>query len=257
MKLYKLTEQDGTTYKGTMTWEVGKSNAISKIDRKPELCTGGVIHAYKNKNLALLLNPIHAAIENFRLFECEGDVVVEDWGKVGVYSLIVKKELKIPQWYNEHSLDATIMFLIFCAEKVKKYYNDLYPQDESVNTAIKDAKNALESRGKFKDTSVAVYAVDDAVDAAAYTRADVAYSAAACAAANAAACARAADAAAHTAVCAASYAVYAADAACAANNKIDFCKLADEAVRLIQSNNADKQRLKNGKRKITKDFKTT
>jgi hypothetical protein len=67
MKLYKLTEQDGTTYNKSMSWKVGITNRVMAKDN-PQMCSGDVIHAYKNKNLAFILNPIHADIKNPLLF---------------------------------------------------------------------------------------------------------------------------------------------------------------------------------------------
>ena len=47
----------------------------------PALCSGTVLHAYKDKNLAFLLNPIHADIKNPLIFSAEGDVVVDNWDR--------------------------------------------------------------------------------------------------------------------------------------------------------------------------------
>ena len=123
MKLYKLTEQDGTTYNGSMSWKAGKTNRVKKCDN-PKLCSGDVIHVYKNKNLALLLNPQHANIQKPLMFECSGKVVVEDWGKIGVFSLKCEKKMRLPKWYTDKNKcrRVVVMFAVLCAESVIKIY---------------------------------------------------------------------------------------------------------------------------------------
>ena len=214
MKLYKLTEQDGTTYHKSMSWKVGKTNRVKKCNN-PELCSGDVIHAYKNKNLALLLNPNHANIKNPLVFECSGKVVVDDWEKCGVFSLKCEKKMRLPKWYtdeNQHKR-VMVMFAIFCAESVIKIYEDKYPNDDRPRKAIGAAKEYLKSDKK-------------AARAAAYAARAYAYASAADAARAAAS--HAAAAAAADAYASAAYAAYDVD-------KIDFCKLADKAVKIIKS----------------------
>lgn len=196
MKLYKLTEQDYTTYYKSMTWKIGETNKVIEKEN-PQMCSGDVIHAYKNKNLALLLNPIHADIKNPKLLECEGNIIVEDYGKCGVFELTPTKKLSYPVWYKneEKRKDVCIMFEILCSESVLKYYENKYPTDDRPREAITAAKKYL----KLK--------TEDAARAAGYAYSDaVAYAAA-----------------------------YAADSAAyvAADEKIDFCELADNAVKMI------------------------
>jgi len=129
MKLYKLTTKEHTTH-GDMLWKVGKTNKVKRCDN-PQLCSPQVIHAYKNKNLALLLNPIHADIDEPVLWECAGKIVVEDYGKVGVFSLKANKILTLPKWYtSEKRKDVTVMFAILCAEEVLSVYEKKYPDEE-------------------------------------------------------------------------------------------------------------------------------
>ena len=97
MKLYKLTDTNdmtGTEYSNATVWEENRTNTVECP--KPELCSCGVLHAYKNLNLGLLLNPIHADIKNFHIWECEGNIEIEDYGKVGCYSLKSIKRLNTP-----------------------------------------------------------------------------------------------------------------------------------------------------------------
>jgi hypothetical protein len=277
MKLYKLTTQDGYT-KNHTKWEEG-TTLIKSPRNNPELCSNQVFHAYKNINLAFLLNPIHADIEDPLLWKCVGDVCVEDFGKVGTFSLHIKKQLSTPKWVNSNKeQDVRIVFAILCAESVLSVFEDKYPQDNRPRLAIQAAKYYLQNKNNAADAAraadaaayaaayaadaaayAAAYAADAAADAAAYAAAyaaaayatdvaaDAAYAAdaAAYAAAYAAAAyatdvaadaAYAADAAAYAAAyaadAAADAAARAADAADAAA-EIDFCKLADKAVKMI------------------------
>jgi hypothetical protein len=201
LKVYKLTTQDGYTRKGEdneTKWARGYKLSLPVKDN-PELCTADVIHAYKNINLGLLLNPQHADIANPQIWECKGDICVEDWGKCGCFELTTINKIKNPTWYKDNSQMVQVAFAILCAESVLQHYEDKFPNDDRPRKAIEAAKQYLK-------TKLAAYAAaaDAAADAAAY-----------------AAAAYAADAAAYAAA-------YAADAA-----DIDFCDLADKAVAMI------------------------
>jgi len=229
MNLYKFTEQDGTTYNKSMSWEIGKTNSIEPCDN-PELCTNKVIHAYKNLNLGLLMNPIHADIQNPKIFICEGDIVIEDYSKCGVFELTLMKEIKIPEWYLKDEIKNKVLvyFSILCAESVLHLYEKKYNDDKPRN-AIKAAREYLNNGHATARAARAAYAAANAAARAAYAAANAAASAA-YAAANAAASA-AANAYAYAAANAAANAARAANAADYSDNKkIDFCKLADEAV---------------------------
>ena len=238
MKLYKLTEQDGTTHNKSMSWEVGITNHVMEKDN-PQMCSGDVIHAYKNKNLAFMLNPIHADIKNPLLFECKGEPVISAWDKCGVFELSITKKLSIPKWYKSKKTRnyVLIQFAILCVESVLHYYTGKYPTDDRPQKAIDAAKEYL----KIK-SAAAAYAADAAAyaaDAAAtYAATAATYAADAAATYAAAAAAYAADAAADAdaAATAATYAAYAADAADAAAyaaDELDFSILADKAVKMI------------------------
>jgi hypothetical protein len=261
MKLFKLTEQDGTTFNKSMFWEVGKTNSVLKCEN-PKLCTKDVIHAYTNKNLALLLNPNHVNINNPLLFEAEGNIVIRDYSKCGVFSLKIIKKINYPNWYIEKQKEVQILFAILCAESVLKYFENKYPNDNRPRKAIEAAKNYLKdpSAANKKVAYAAAYAAAaadaaayaaaaaaaDAYAAAAYAAADAAADAAAYAAAAAADAADDADAAADAAdvdaaALAAALALAAADDAAdayaaAADSNIIFEKLANKAVYLIMNN---------------------
>lgn len=214
--LYKLTDSQGYTRNNTH-WHKGITYTIAEDDRGIELCSHCVIHAYTNPNLALLLNPIHANFDKPRLYEAEGEIKVQDWGKVGVWELFVTKRLELPNWYKKNKQKVQIQFAVLCAEAVLRFYEDKYTNDERPRKAIQAAKKYLKKPSK---------AAADAAYAAAYAAARgaraAAYAARAIRATRAAA--DAADAAANAAD-----AVRAVDAA-----EIDFTTLADKAVELIE-----------------------
>ena len=101
VNLYKLTDQEGKTYRGSTQWGENITHAVVKRVENPALCSDQVVHAYRNINLGILLNPVFGYYDPFRIWEAEGGVVVEDWGKVGCYSLTTTKELPIPDWYKD------------------------------------------------------------------------------------------------------------------------------------------------------------
>jgi hypothetical protein len=220
MILYKLTDQNEATYNGKMKW--GK-NITNKLPHKenPQLCSQDVIHAYKNKNLAFLLNPIHGNYTNPLLWEAKGNIIIKDYGKIGCFELTTTKTIAIPNWINSKAESKVrIQFAVLCAEIVLKYFTEKFPEDERPKKAIKAAKkylkNPCNAAAAYAANAAAAYAANaDAANAdAAY--ADAAYAAAAAAAYTADAAAYAADAAAR-----------------AATINIDFGKLADLAVKLI------------------------
>jgi hypothetical protein len=92
LQLYKLTDSKGQTRNHTQ-WGNGITHELPEKPN-PRLCSGDVLHAYKNINLAFLLNPIHAIYTNPVLYLAEGEIAVEDWGKVGCFGLTTVKEIE-------------------------------------------------------------------------------------------------------------------------------------------------------------------
>jgi len=289
MKLYKLMNNDRTT-SGNQKWEIDVTVEKEQVSN-PMLCSPDVLHAYRNINLAYMLNPIHGNFKDPILAECYGKICVEDWGKVGCFSLTPVRWLVAPEWVGSNrDLRVQVNFAVLCAEAVLPIFEGKYPGDNRPRFAIDTANSANagypDATGLFTYAAraaayaaanaanaadaarAAAYAAANAADAVAYAS-DAAY-AAACAA-DAAACAayaaraaayaaaNAADAvayasdaayAAEAAACAA-YAAYAANAANAASasydanaaanaaanaddSSIDFCELADKAVRMTK-----------------------
>jgi len=94
-------------------WELGKWYETSG---KGELCTEGWLHCYRNKDMAVLINPAHADIKNPRLFVGEGKGKVKNDGylKSGFSEMRLTKEIKLPEW----TLTQKIAFAILCALEV-------------------------------------------------------------------------------------------------------------------------------------------
>lgn len=112
--LYKLTTQDGWTRKGHKNachWGEGVSHSGTGVGG---LCTGAYIHAYTDQLLAVLLNPIHAEIDNPALWEARGVVAASDGIKVGCVTLRTIRRLPLPVVTTEQR----VRFGILCAKRV-------------------------------------------------------------------------------------------------------------------------------------------
>src|SRR3989304_5494645 len=151
MKLYKLTDQQGYTQKesiGETKWEEGFTLSLPPVE-DPQLCTAQVIHAYKNLNLGLLLNPAQANIQNPLIWECEGNVCIEDWGKVGVFSLTTIQKVEPPKWFlsNTEKKRVAVKFAVACAKAVFPIFEDKFPKDIRPRKAIATALTAYAATG--------------------------------------------------------------------------------------------------------------
>ena len=212
MKCYKLTTQENTTYGGCL-WGEGVTH---KTSGRGNLCSKGWFHAYPHPLIAILLNPIHANIQNPKLWECEGEGEhKENRGLKGGYTkLTTVREIPLPSITCEHK----IRFAIFCAQEV--YSNKSWQRwaeawldgsDRTADAAVYAAE-AVDA-----DIAYAADAADAAIDAA---------DAAAEAAEAAIDAAYAVDADVAYAADAAVYAAYAADAAA----PLDLIAIAKKAV---------------------------
>jgi hypothetical protein len=114
MKFYKLLKQDLTSHNDTK-WELNKTITVTK--KGIQMCTDQVLHCYTHPLLALIFNPLHARINNPRLFEIEIDAIVNTDGlKYASKSQTLIKELIVP----EISLEQRIEFAIRVAKLVCK-----------------------------------------------------------------------------------------------------------------------------------------
>jgi hypothetical protein len=227
---YKLTDEHGRTYGGTL-WTVSVTN-IAPAPRSHTLCSPGILHAYHDPLVAILLNPIHAGFTKPLLFEVHvPEVVADDGIKLGAWEMTPVRELDVPR----PTIECRVAFGILCAltlsppKEFRTWAQDwLSGSDRTARAADADAARAA----AYAADADAAYAADaDAARAAAYAYAARADADAARATAYADAAARAtayADAAAHAARAAAYAAAYAADAYATAN----FPALADQAFRI-------------------------
>ena len=90
-RIYKLTDQEMKTYNG-FQWKLGK---WYKTSGEGDLCSEGWLHCYRDKNMAVLMNPAQADIENPRLFVGEGRGKVKHDGylKSGFSEMRIVKEI--------------------------------------------------------------------------------------------------------------------------------------------------------------------
>jgi hypothetical protein len=201
MKCYKLTDADGYTRRGYYNETLWGEGITHTAMGNRGLCSSGVIHAYESPELALFLNPIHANIKKPLLWECEGEILVEDDGtKQGYRTLTTIKRIE----YTKPSRNQSIRFGILCAKQV---FSD--------STWNEWADKWLDGTDRTANAAHVAYCADSAcatyVAYAAYDAANAACYAAVCyAAARAAYCAY-------------------ADSACA-NKNIDFAAIAKHAM---------------------------
>jgi hypothetical protein len=147
-KLYKLTDQNWETMNCTK-WG---PHVTHKTDGSGELCSRGWLHAYTSPELAVLLNPIHANIENPVLWLCEGKIEKSDSGlKVGTTRLTTIRRIDIPQV----STTQRVIFGILCSlqtcenssfsEWAAKYLNGTDRSEAAARSAAKAAAEAARS----------------------------------------------------------------------------------------------------------------
>lgn len=92
----KVTDENGYSgHKFTnnpLRWDIGTTHIIYRdgID----VCSSGVIHVYKNKYMAVIMNSSYNNYQPFRMWEGDGGIVNDDSGlKCGVKALTITKEL--------------------------------------------------------------------------------------------------------------------------------------------------------------------
>ena len=161
MKLFKLTDWQGCTV-GRTQWGEGVKHSVAEEDRKAELCSSGVLHAYTNAALGLLLNPIHADFERLtvQLWEAEGELAVSDWGKVGCFELATVRRLDLPEWYVDDALflKVAVRFAQLCADAAARYAaDDARYADAAARYAADDARYAADA-ARYAADAAAHYA---------------------------------------------------------------------------------------------------
>ena len=204
---YKLLSQDMMS-NGNTKWEIGVKK-IKKDTGNYKMCTNNVFHCYSHPVLALFLNPIHANIENPRIFKIKVDrIVASDGLKQASLEQTIIEELIIPK----PTLIQTTAFGIICAKHI---YKNIKFQSWANNWLSNEDRSIHAARAAARAAEDAAWAAEAAARAVC---------AAVCAAEDAARAAAWAAEAAARAVCAAEDAARAAawaaeDAARACNNK--------------------------------------
>jgi len=109
--LCKLTDKHGRTRAGKINetqWGTGVTHSAQGAPDQP-LCTNGWIHAYEHPLIAVIMNPIHAAIETPKLWESRGEIGERDGQlKCGCRTLTTIREILLPKI----SIDQLIRFAI-------------------------------------------------------------------------------------------------------------------------------------------------
>ena len=185
---YKLLNQDLISY-GNCKWELF---VWKETDGIGELCSSGWLHCYSNPILGLILNPIHANINNPRLFkvEVDGKTLNDNGLKEGWSRMRIIEEMDVPNI----TLTQKIGFGIYCSLEVYKekdyvtWANKWLSGEDRTIVSAKAVANAA-AYAAYYASDAAAYAAYYASDAAAYAAKSAAYAAsdAGYAAANAAA----------------------------------------------------------------------
>ena len=203
MKRYKLTTQDMKTRPGERNetrWVVGEWVEATG-DLEQDLCSDAYIHWYDDPLLAVLLNPVHACLDNPRLWEVEvtGDTKTDGQLKGGSRRVRLVREIDVPRI----TIEMCVTFAILCAKAVYKdrEWNTwadrwLSGEDRTTNAAAyaaAGAANAADAAGYAADAAAraaalravaraarrrAAYAARAVVDADAVSAADAAVDAA-------------------------------------------------------------------------------
>jgi len=135
--LYKLTDSNNYTALYTQ-WKPGIT--VVARERGRTLCTGQVLHAYRDPVLAILMNPLHADFKDPKMLVCEGHVVVNDGTKVGCKSLKAIKWTKSPEVTKEQMIRFAILsvLMVYDEKKYIKWANKwLSGKDRTPKTALK------------------------------------------------------------------------------------------------------------------------
>ena len=111
---YKLSTQERTTHNGFKLPDDGVWFQAKDMKNLPVPCTNTVLHHYAHPLLAVLFNPIHADIDNPRLFEIEIDKEIDTDGLKGwCRRQRIIREIEVPVITTEER----VAFAIYYAER--------------------------------------------------------------------------------------------------------------------------------------------
>ena len=156
MKLYKLTDKNDQTRDDTQ-WGLGVTHEATGKGKK--LCSDGVLHAYRDPLLAVLMDPIHGEfVPDAHLWEAEGKVMVDDGTKVGCKKMTTLRQILLPTI----TIEQRVRFAILCGKEVCNDSMWLKWADKWLDETDRSAANASAA------AYAAAYAAGAAADYAAY-----------------------------------------------------------------------------------------
>ena len=218
MIVYKLTNQEMQTC-GGFQWKLGE---IKEASGEGPLCSSGWLHSYEDPLLAVLHNPIHAAINSPRMFTADtlgGRVLYDLQLKLGSTQLVLLEEIRVPQITTAQR----VAYGILCALEVCK--SDHFTSWAERWLSGEDRSADAAAAAAWREARAATWA-NAAARAARAVEADAAWSRAAEAAGWAALAAWVA----RTAAAAAWAATAAAREANAVGDSLDLSKIAEKAM---------------------------
>lgn len=106
MTAYKLLTQDMQSH-GGLQWTIGCTHTAQEPGNK--MCSPQVLHCYSHPLMAAMFNPIHANIDNPRLFEIEAsEIINQDFAKLACKSQMLVKEIPLPTLSDEQRQEVAI-----------------------------------------------------------------------------------------------------------------------------------------------------
>lgn len=106
MTAYKLLTQDMQSH-GGLQWTIGCTHTAQEHGNK--MCSPQVLHCYSHPLMAAMFNPIHANIDNPRLFEIEAsEIINQDFAKLACKSQMLVKEIPLPTLSDEQRQEVAI-----------------------------------------------------------------------------------------------------------------------------------------------------
>jgi len=165
MKLYKLTTAEGKSKDGNLRWGEGVKHVVPRGSRGRELCKAGLLHAYKDLDIAFLQDPADACYgENALAWEAEGQVVVDSPLKVGCWELTTLCRLQKSAWLSDPNLALRVRLrYAFLAARNVSIGKPYWPDCEKV---ILEILGLLRGGATEEELADAAYAADAAADAA-------------------------------------------------------------------------------------------
>jgi hypothetical protein len=116
--------------------------------------------------LALFIYPIHVDWRDVHFWEAEGEPVVEDSSKCGVFKLTTIKRATLPNWWTNYGSRLLVYKAVafLCAAKVLPIFERAFPSDPRPRRAIEaaircysmqpDEKEMRDARAAVRDTMI-------------------------------------------------------------------------------------------------------